>query len=185
MDALDNFYTDHPFVDWYKQPKMKDILSIFQKGLFFGLDDYQFWEYRFTQIYCKSLKSLWMARSEMSGHSFLVLIQKLHKFCFENSSRKLLSFNNSANSPVGQARYVASWNFNCVWVVDPTFPLSKSEMLLKLCFSLKLLGVLSKHSANNPGSSNSNLPWGPNETYNVTRGPHYDADATVAVPEPY
>jgi len=40
MDTLDNFYTDHPFVDWYKQCRTKDILSIFQKGSVFGLDDY-------------------------------------------------------------------------------------------------------------------------------------------------
>jgi len=73
MDALDNFYTDHPFVDWYKQPKMKDILSIFQKGLFFGLDDYQFWEYRFTQIYCKSLRvNEWLDQKWVGIH-FLFL----------------------------------------------------------------------------------------------------------------
>ena len=42
-------------------------------------------------------KSLWMAKSEKTGHSFLVLIQKWHKLCFENSSCKLLSFNNSTN----------------------------------------------------------------------------------------
>ena len=30
MEALDDFRTDHPFVDWYKT--MKDILNIFQKG---------------------------------------------------------------------------------------------------------------------------------------------------------
>jgi len=39
-----------------------------------------------------------MARSEMTGHSFLVLIRKWHKLCFENSSCKLLPFNNCANS---------------------------------------------------------------------------------------
>jgi len=42
MNALDNFYTDHPFVDYYKQPRTKDILSVFQKGSVFGLDDYQY-----------------------------------------------------------------------------------------------------------------------------------------------
>jgi len=39
-----------------------------------------------------------MARSEMTGSLFLVLIQKWHKPCFENSSCKHLSFNNSAKS---------------------------------------------------------------------------------------
>ena len=36
MDALD-FYTDHPFVDWYKTAKAKNILNIFQKGSFLWL----------------------------------------------------------------------------------------------------------------------------------------------------
>jgi len=44
-----------------------------------------------------------MTRSEMTGYSFLVLIQKSHNLCFEKSSCKLLSFNNSANS---------SWAYN-------------------------------------------------------------------------
>jgi len=43
-----------------------------------------------------------MARSEMTEHSFFVLIQKWHslqaKLCFESSSCKRLSFNSSANS---------------------------------------------------------------------------------------
>jgi len=55
LDALDNFYTDHMFVDWYKQRRTKDILSILQKRSFFGLDNYQFWEYRFTQIGCAKI----------------------------------------------------------------------------------------------------------------------------------
>jgi len=37
----------------------------------------------------QNAKSLWMARSDMAGHWFLVLIEKWHKFCFENSSWKL------------------------------------------------------------------------------------------------
>jgi len=52
MNALDNFYIDHSLVDYYKQPKTKEILSIFQRGSIFGLDDYQFREYRFTQVSC-------------------------------------------------------------------------------------------------------------------------------------
>jgi len=39
MNAFDNFYTDHPFVDYYKQTRTKEILSIFQKGSVFGLND--------------------------------------------------------------------------------------------------------------------------------------------------
>jgi len=57
MDAVANFYTDQSFVDWYntRQRRTKDILNIFQKGSVSGLDDYQFWEYRFTQISCAKL----------------------------------------------------------------------------------------------------------------------------------
>jgi len=35
------------------------------------------------------------------------------------------------------------------------------------------------------GVSNSNCSVGQIRTYKVTRGPHYDADATMAVPQPY
>ena len=46
-----------------------------------------------------------------------------------------------------------------------------------LNFSLKLLSVLSKQLCLTAHR--------PNETFEVTRQPHYDADATMAVPEPY
>ena len=38
-----------------------------------------------------------VARSEMTGHSFLVLKQKWHKLCFENSSCKFFVVYNSVN----------------------------------------------------------------------------------------
>jgi len=37
MDPLDNFYTDHIFVDGYKQRRTNDILSIFKKDRFLDL----------------------------------------------------------------------------------------------------------------------------------------------------
>jgi len=37
-------------------------------------------------------------------------------------------------------------------------------------------------AAVNSGVSNSNCSEGQMKTYKVTRGPHYDADATLAVP---
>jgi len=57
MDALDYFYTDHPFVLWIdtRQRRRKDILNISQKVPIFGLDDYQNGEYRFTQISCANV----------------------------------------------------------------------------------------------------------------------------------
>ena len=48
-------------------------------------------------------KSLSRASSARVGCSFLVLIQKSHKVCFENRSSKPLSLDKSANS---------SWAFN-------------------------------------------------------------------------
>jgi len=33
-------------------------------------------------------------------------------------------------------RCAASWNFNCVWFVDQTFPVSKHKVHLKLCKKL-------------------------------------------------
>jgi len=39
--------------------------------------------------------SLWMARSELTGLSFHVLIQKCYKLCFESSNCKHLLFNKS------------------------------------------------------------------------------------------
>jgi len=54
-------------------------------------------------------KSLSRASSERVGYSFLVLIQKSHKVCFENRSSKLLSLDKSANS---------SWAFNDRYVTS-------------------------------------------------------------------
>jgi len=42
MDALDDFYTERPFVDKFKTTPDKGGSNIFPKGLVFGLDDYQF-----------------------------------------------------------------------------------------------------------------------------------------------
>jgi len=84
-----------------------------------------------------------MSRSALTEHSFIVLMQKCHNLCFENSGCKLLSCYKSANSSLAGG-CVASWNFNCVWLVDRTFPESKSKMLLKLC--LKLLTLVWNYS---------------------------------------
>jgi len=48
MNAVDDFFTNHPFVEnagWR-------TFSTFFKGSFFRLDDCQFWECRFTQLCC-------------------------------------------------------------------------------------------------------------------------------------
>jgi len=52
----------------------------------------------------------------------------------------------TSQTPPGHGRCVASLNFNCVWfaVVDPTFPESKSKVLLKLC--IKFLTLVYNYS---------------------------------------
>jgi len=79
-----------------------------------------------------------MAKSEMTGHSFLALIQKWHNLFFENFSCKLLSFK-LHELILDMAGVLPPLNFNCVWFVDPTFPESKSKALLKLCIKLSTL----------------------------------------------
>ena len=66
-----------------------------------------------------------------SASSFLVLIQKSHKVCFENRSSKPLSLDKSANS---------SWAFNdrCVtkaykWSHELSFPDVPRKVLSKVC----------------------------------------------------
>jgi len=62
-----------------------------------------------------------MTRSEIIGYSFLILIKKSHKLCFEKSTCKLLLFNSSENSSwtyAGSGRCVDSWHFNCVRFAD-------------------------------------------------------------------
>jgi len=63
-----------------------------------------------------------------------------------------------------------------------------------LCTTIKWMGV-SKHVCRNfvyhslwidhlkPGISNWNCSVGHIKTFKVTRGPHFDADATMAVPD--
>jgi len=93
-------------------------------------------------------KRLWMAWSEITGHSFFVLIEKWHKLCFENSSSKLLSSNNFANSswawqvcrlPKYQLCVVCWSNFS--WIESPKYLWNYAW---SFNFSLKLLSVLWK-----------------------------------------
>jgi len=44
---FDDFYTDHPFIDWYKTMQDKEYSQHFSR-----IGVYQFWECSFTQIYC-------------------------------------------------------------------------------------------------------------------------------------
>jgi len=78
MDPLDNFYTDHPCVDWYKTTE--DIRNIFQRGSVFGLHDYQFWECLFTHMLSKKLIVYEQLDLKRLGiHSFF--LSKNQKLC--------------------------------------------------------------------------------------------------------
>jgi len=66
MDALDNFYTDQPFVDWYKTTQDEGYSEHFSKRISFWTSWLWIWRILLhTNILCKKSKSLWIARSEM------------------------------------------------------------------------------------------------------------------------
>jgi len=73
-----------------------------------------------------------MARSEMTEHSFFALIQK----CKLNSVLKIPVTNVyrliTPQPHPEHGRCVASWSFNCVWFVHPTF-LNQSQKCFWNC----------------------------------------------------
>jgi len=74
----------------------------------------------------------------MTGHSFLVLIQKYKNSVLKIPVGILCPLITPPTYP-GHGRCVASLIFNCVWFVDPNFPESKYKVLLKLCIKLLIL----------------------------------------------
>ena len=97
-------------------------------------------------------KSLLMARSEMTGCYFLLSknhINSILKIPVANFCRFITTY-----TYPGHGRCVASWNFNSVWFVDPTFPESNSKVILKVCMKLLALvwnySVCSQISEHNP-----------------------------------
>jgi len=97
MDALNDFYEDHPCVDWYKITEDKGHSQQFSTGISF----WTWWSsifrmYHQTNVLCKRLTVYEWLDQKWLGIHFLFLC-KNHKFCFKNSSFKLLLFDNSAN----------------------------------------------------------------------------------------
>ena len=137
MDALPDNAGRRTFLTFFKKDRFLDLIINFENTAS-------------HKYLVQHSKSLWMAKSEMTGHLFVYCsIQIWHQLCFENSSCKLCGLITPQTYP-WHGRCVASWNLNCVWFVDQTFPESKSEVLLELCMkliTLKLLGVLSKQFA--------------------------------------
>ena len=77
----------------------------------------------------QKVKSFSRASSERVGYSFLVLIQKSHKACFENRSSKPLSLDKSANS---------SWAFNDRCVTSENCLTNGSRIQLSLPESMSV-----------------------------------------------
>jgi len=62
---------------------------------------------------------------------------------------------------------------------------SFSKLTLILCHCVTYMMCYPLLQRSTTGVSNSSCSEGQMWTYKETQGPHYDADATVAVPEPY
>jgi len=61
--------------------------------------------------------------------------------------------------------------------------LHTDQLQIGVFFIFIYTSYFAKISSSKTGVSNSNCSVGHMRTYKVTRGPHYDADATIAVPE--
>jgi len=101
----------------------------------------------------KKSESLWMARSEITEHSFFVLIQKWHML---NSVLKIPVANVyrliTPQTHPGHGWCVASWSFQLSMVCGSKFSWIKVKSASETVYetfnvSLKLLGVLSKQLA--------------------------------------
>jgi len=62
------------------------------------------------------------------------------------------------------------------------------EIRCEIATAINFKSTATHSQVSNPykaGVSNSSCSEGQIRSYKVTRGPHYDADATMAVPQPY
>ena len=75
MDALDNLHAVHPFVDWCNSTKDGGYSQHFSEDRFLDLMIINFENAASHKYVVQKAKGLWTATSEMTGHSFLVLIQ--------------------------------------------------------------------------------------------------------------
>ena len=97
--------------------------AFFKKARFYNLTTILRMPLHTQTCSAKKAKSLWMARSEITGIHFMFL-SKIDKRCFENSSCKLMSYKNSANS--SQAWQACRLlKFQLRMVCGSTFPESK------------------------------------------------------------
>ena len=151
MDALDNFsQTIHSYINTWQR---RTFSTFFKKDRFSDLTIINFENASSHQYVVRKAKSSRMAKSEITWHSFLVLIQKWHSV-LKNCSCKLLSFNNSTNSSwaVGMAG-VSPLKFQLCMVCGSNLSWievqSASETVLyeAFNFSLKLRSVLWKQIA--------------------------------------
>jgi len=118
MDSLD-FYTDHPYADWYMTMVDKGHSQQFSKRIGF----WTWWSILrmplHTNMLCKRLIVYEWLDQKWLGIHFLFL-SKNHKPCFEISVANFFRLI-TPQTHAGHSRCLASWNFDCVWVADPNF----------------------------------------------------------------
>jgi len=132
-EPLDDFYTDHPFVDWYTTTQDEGHSQHFSKRI-------SFWTWRLsflrmqlnTNMFCKMLRVYEWPNQKWLGIYFLLLptndIHFVLKILVANVCRLI-----TPQTYPGHGRCVTFLNFNCVWSK------SKSKVLLKLCIKLLTL----------------------------------------------
>ena len=91
-----------------------------------------------TNMLCKRLWVYERLYQKWLGIHFLFLSKNDINYVLKIPIANFCRLNTPQSHP-RHSRNVASWNFNCIWFMCPTFPESKSKVLLKLCIKLLTL----------------------------------------------
>jgi len=134
MDAHD-YCTDLPFVDWYKTVQDEGHSTYFKNDRFLNLMIVSFDNAAVHKYVVQNATSLWIARSEKIGHSFLVLIKKWHKLFW---NFQLQAFNSANSSWASQVCGLLEFALSVICVSKFSW-IPKPKELLKLCMKLLTL----------------------------------------------
>ena len=149
------FTQNYAFVDWYKTMQDEGYSQFFKKDWFVELMIINFEIAASHKYVVQKAESLWVARSEMTGHAFLVLIDDINSL-LKIPVAKLLSSNNSANSSwAWQVRRLLK--FQLCMVCGSIFLESKSKVLLKLCMKLSTLVFFYSVCSERPSSKHKHV----------------------------
>ena len=66
MEPLDDFYADHPFVDWYKTTQYDEHSQHFSKEIYLMIINFE--NAASHKYVLQEAESLWVARSKMTGY---------------------------------------------------------------------------------------------------------------------